>query len=182
LLQASLVVDVRCPLREHLLRFLAGVYSFYDTRDLLVISVLTGFMPSFEWLPLRLPKYSSIILSLKTSSVDSINVLNTMFTGEVYFNVYALRPVDAQPVLEGYLDKRGKTGFQNSHFEAIRKASLESAGLEGVPLNCSPLFLNLCINLSDNWVSFDPAPVLPDNIPDLVKVSLVCCINVVGTV
>lgn len=133
---------------------------------------MAGFMPSFEWLPLRLPKYSSIILSLKSSSVNCINMLNTMFTGEVYFNVYALRPVDAQPVLEGYLDKRGKTGFHNSHFEAIRKASLESAGLEGVPLNCSPLFLNLCINLSDSWVSFDPAPTLPDNIPDLVKVCM----------
>jgi len=128
-----------------------------------------GFMPSFEWLPKRLPQYSSIILSLKTGSVDSVNVLNTMFTGEVYFNIYALRPVDASPILEGYLDKRGKTGFQNAHFEVIRTASFESAGLEGVPMNCSPLFLNLCINLSEDWVSFDPAPGIPGNIPDLVK-------------
>ena len=83
-----------------------------------------GFMPSFEWLPMRLPTYSSIILSLKPTSVDCVSVLNDMFTGEVYFNIYALRPVDAQPVLEGYLDKRGKSGFSNLHFETIRKASL----------------------------------------------------------
>ena len=128
-----------------------------------------GFMPSFEWLPMRLPTYSSIILSLKPTSVDCVSVLNDMFTGEVYFNIYALRPVDAQPVLEGYLDKRGKSGFSNLHFETIRKASLESAGLEGVPLNCSPLFLNLCMNLSEDWVSFNQCPALPNNIPDLVK-------------
>jgi CRP-like cAMP-binding protein len=131
-----------------------------------------GFMPSFEWLPLRLPQYSSIILSLKPSSVDCVNMLNNLFTGEVYFNIYALRPVDAQPVLDGYLDKRGKPGFSNLHFETIRKASLESAGLEGVPMNCSPLFLNLCMNLSEDWISFNQCPALPDNIPDLVK--LVC--------
>ena len=129
----------------------------------------TGFMPSFEWLPRVLPRHSSIIMSMKASASDHISVLNSMFTGEVYFNVYALRPTDAPTIIDGYLEKRNKPGFATGHYEAIKKASLESAGLVGVPLNCSGLFLRLCMDLSESWISFNPAPPLPPNISDLTS-------------
>eukprot|EP00961_Rhodomonas_salina_P008967 122375-Rhodomonas_salina.2 len=131
-----------------------------------------GFDPNFDWLPRLLPRYSSIILSLKSTSPAVVAGLNQIFTGEVYFRVYALHPSKATKVLENKLAIEGRSGFQNDQFESIRVASLASAGLEGTPLNCSPIFLKMAMCMADTWYSFEPAKQLPTSVPDLMVYAL----------
>ena len=50
-------------------------------------------------------------------------VLNTMFTGEVYYRIGALKPVQAAAILEKYLEASHRQGFQSEHYEAIRLAA-----------------------------------------------------------
>ena len=139
-----------------------------------------GVPPSFEWLPRLLPAHSSIIGSITTSSeapppplpykVDTsrpslrtnwtrlvpfpqatIASLNTVFTGEVYYRVAALKPVQVGPILEKFLKESQREGFQAEHYEAIRLAAPQSANLTGTPLNMSPLFMSLAWLISAEY-------------------------------
>ncbi|KAJ1479712.1 hypothetical protein T484DRAFT_2852075 [Baffinella frigidus] len=123
-----------------------------------------GVLPNFEWLPRLLPPFSSIMCSLTTSAQTTLNVLNTMFTGEVYYRIGALKPIQAAPILEKYLAQSQRQGFQAEHYEAIRLAAPQSANLTGTPLNLSPLFMALAWRISDDWLSFEPAPKLPTDV------------------
>ena len=86
----------------------------------------------------------------------TIASLNTVFTGEVYYRVAALKPVQVGPILEKFLKESQREGFQAEHYEAIRLAAPQSANLTGTPLNMSPLFMSLAWLISAEY----PPPVL----------------------
>ena len=109
----------------------------------------------------------------------TIASLNTVFTGEVYYRVAALKPVQVGPILEKFLKESQREGFQAEHYEAIRLAAPQSANLTGTPLNMSPLFMSLAWLISaeyppprTKWTRRVPHPVLIGHASCLVQVAL----------
>jgi hypothetical protein len=128
-----------------------------------------GYEPNFDWMPRMLSENCALVMSIKTTSAPHLAVLNTIFTGEVYFRVYALKAHKGNAALDKWLHVTNRTGTALAHFEMIRNCSANSAGLEGTPLNCSPLFIEYAIDLSNSWLSFEPPPQLPSTITGLVE-------------
>lgn len=127
-----------------------------------------GYEPGFDWLPRKLPDFSSLIISIRTVSTAHISALNAIFTGEVYYRVWALKAPQGNAAIDKWLDATSRQGTALAHFEHIRDQSPNSAGLEGTPLNCSPIFVEYAVDLSKNWLSYNDPPKLPGTISELI--------------